>query len=179
MRTLKTTPSQKHKPEYELAVKDIPCLCIIGILPNERKNEQPLFITVRLWGEFHRVASTGNLSHGVDYSILQNDYQQILKLARFMLIETAALALCEWTFWRYSSISRVQISIVKPQALRGQGTPEIMCTLKHRTLKAPYIIKTPEIEIYEGIPKVRNVSSHPDQKITLIDGHIVLARVFP
>lgn len=148
-------PNRKVKKERSiaqsqitLALHEIPCLCHIGILPLERLNEQPVFISARFWGDFNTVASSGKLSDGVDYSILQQDFQQILKLARFRLIETASLALCQWSLWRYPAIKKVEISIKKPQALLGQGIPEINCVLKQSKRKKTHFVNTPDIDIF-------------------------------
>ena len=177
-KSVSKTANKTLKREYELSIREIPCLCHIGILPDERIHEQPLFVSAQLRGDFHKVASKGDLFQGVDYSILQHDYQQILKTARFYLIETAAFALCQWTLWRFKSISQAQISITKPHALMGQGVPEIRCTLAQKKLKVSRIIKTPEIEIYDKVPKGKSSTTSRIHQLTLSDGRLVYAICF-
>lgn len=121
------------KDEFLIGIEEMPCLCLIGILPEERKIEQPLFVSIFLQGDFSKVATEGNLAAGVDYSLLQSDLSRLLQKIGFRLIETAAYCLCQWVLGRYAQVEAVLIKLKKPHALAGQGVP--LASLKvHRKL---------------------------------------------
>ena len=161
---------------FHLTVKNIPCLCYIGIHPYERTNMQPIFVSSYLWGNFYKTAVTGDLSKGVDYSILQNDYQTILRAGKFRLLESATFALCQWSLWRFTSLTQVAVSIKKPNALNGNGTPEIRCSLKKSKYSSERIVKTPDIEIVSAQFANKNELNKDFKSIELTDGTIVFAR---
>lgn len=122
------------KLEYTISLHEMPCLCIIGILPEERRTQQPVFVSVVMTGDFSKVATEGHLEDGVDYSQVQSDLGTLLRHLRFRLVETAVYGLCQWILWRYPPVDSVQISVKKPLALKGQGIPQ--ASLKIRRTKA-------------------------------------------
>ncbi len=118
------------KLEYSISLQEMPCLCIIGILPEERRTQQPVFVSVVMAGDFSKVATEGRLEDGVDYSQVQSDLAVLLKQIKFRLVETAVYGLCQWVLWRYPRVDMVQVSLKKPMALKGQGIPQASLKLR-------------------------------------------------
>lgn len=98
--------------------------CVIGTLPRERRRAQPLVVTVEWELDATRAAVAADLAHSVDYARVAEEVREILELARFQLLESAALALCHYLLSLPGPLV-ARVSLRKPAALGGVGFPVV------------------------------------------------------
>ena len=51
-----------------IRLKDVQFDCIVGVLPYERINEQPIILNLTLWLDFAKAAETEDLNESIDYA---------------------------------------------------------------------------------------------------------------
>jgi FolB domain-containing protein len=115
-----------------VALDQLGCHCIIGILPEERLTPQPLEVQVSMELDLEKTATTGSLSSSVDYSQLVSSIVFILKQGQFHLIESAAVALVRFILIQEQAVQAVRVRLTKPNALGGLGIPSVSIR-RHRS----------------------------------------------
>ncbi len=160
-----------------IRIDSLPVECIVGILPEERVNAQPLVVTIELRGDFDKAAESGAFAETVDYSAVAMEVAFILTAGRFPLLETAAAALC-----RYLARPPVEVALVtltKPRALAGAGIPSVTMERTPRfdfTGKGP-VFAGPDAGIFrlkssnDTVERPFPWSTHGD--LTLPDGSVL------
>jgi FolB domain-containing protein len=108
-----------------LEIVGLPVVCIIGIHPHERAHAQALVVSIRLHGDIGVAAARADLSATVDYSRLAGEVTFVLQQGRFLLIESAAVAIARAVLFGQPEVERVDVVVEKPAALRGQGVPRL------------------------------------------------------
>ena len=96
-----------------IRLKDIQFDSIVGILPYERANEQPVILNLTLWLDFAQAAKTEDLNESIDYAKLAEE------LKRFIRLETLVVKTAEYVLEHYPKANAVEVSVVKPQAIPG------------------------------------------------------------
>ena len=101
--------------------------CIVGLYPTERLRPQPLTVDVALHLDTRRAGTGAGLSGTVDYARLAGELTFLLTSCQFLLIETAAEALCRYVLAPptedapRASIEAVTLKLGKPEALADIG----------------------------------------------------------
>ena len=72
----------------KISIRDLEFSCIIGTLPFERENEQPVVMNISVWLDFTLAARNEDLAHSIDYVQLADDVQDFVCKSRFQLEET-------------------------------------------------------------------------------------------
>lgn len=99
--------------------------CIVGILPRERIEPQPLQLELCLWVDLEACGDTGDLAVGVDYAAIDTQVRFLCTEGRFRLIETLALATLRLLLAPPAptegrvAIERASVRITKPAVLRA------------------------------------------------------------
>lgn len=88
--------------------------CIIGIHPEERVREQPIFVDIQVETDFSKCQQTDNLAHTVDYDVIAKLCTDLAKQGQYNLMETYACAVLETMFSRFE-VSWAWIRVKKPQ----------------------------------------------------------------
>ncbi len=96
--------------------------CIVGILPRERVEPQPLHLTLDLELDLEAVGDTGDLERGVDYAAVDAEVRQLCVEGRFRLIESLALAILRAVL--RGPVHRARVRIAKPTVMRA-ATPAV------------------------------------------------------
>ena len=91
--------------------------CIIGCNPEERVNEQDLFISVDMNADTRKAGASDNLDDTVNYSAVAKQVAAIAIDGKFKLIEALAHGIAEHCL-RDPRITSVTVTIEKPAALR-------------------------------------------------------------
>lgn len=76
-----------------VAVFDLRMDVIVGILPHEREEPQPLIADVELDVDLEPAGETGDLSTSVDYGAVANEVRFLAGAGHWRLLETLAVAL--------------------------------------------------------------------------------------
>jgi dihydroneopterin aldolase len=90
---------------------------IIGILPQERREAQPVEVDLKLWGPFSRAAESGHLGDTADYSLVYRELGEWISSTGFELLETLAARCAGFLFDRFPAVQALELSLTKPQAL--------------------------------------------------------------
>ncbi len=91
--------------------------CIIGILPFEREETQPLIIDLVLEHDLKPAASAHDLSLSIDYAALSERVAEYVIARRAFLLEELAFELCDLILKEFKP-RRVTIRLKKPQAVK-------------------------------------------------------------
>ncbi|HNY30684.1 MAG TPA: dihydroneopterin aldolase [Fibrobacteria bacterium] len=91
--------------------------CIVGILPFERVEEQPVFVDLELDLDFGPAAGSESIEDTVDYAALAESIHELVKEAKFQLIETMAEEIAKFVLARHSMVETVRVRIHKPRAV--------------------------------------------------------------
>ena len=90
--------------------------CIIGCNPEERVNEQDLFISVDMHADTRKAGTSDNLDDTVNYSAVSKQIAAIAIDGKFKLIEALAHSIAQHCL-RDPRITSVTVTIEKPAAL--------------------------------------------------------------
>lgn len=125
-----------------ISVKGLSCEAIIGILPEERLRVQQLVIDISLRLDLEPTANAGDLDSSVDYARLADEVIFILQSGRFLLLESAAVALARFILRVYPRVTHVTLNLSKPEALSGAGIPHVGITRHHGNLENGFQLST-------------------------------------
>ena len=103
----------------QIRLKDVQFDCIVGVLPFECENEQPVILNLTLWLDFAQAAKTEDLNESIDYAKLAEELKGFIRLSRFKLVETLVVKTAEYVLEHYAKASAVEVSIAKPKAVPG------------------------------------------------------------
>lgn len=101
----------------QVLIRDLSFECIIGILPKERDQSQPLFIDMDMQVDFTQASSYEEVDYTVDYMEVSQGLTQLAQQGKFQLLETLATRALDWLFSEYSSVQEARIHIKKPRAV--------------------------------------------------------------
>ncbi|MCL4103264.1 dihydroneopterin aldolase [Fibrobacter sp. UWH9] len=101
----------------KISLRDLTFDCIIGTLPYERENEQPIVLNVTVWSDFTLAARNEDLAHSIDYAQLAEDLKGFIRLSCFQLEETLVYRCAERILGNYPKAQAVEVSVRKPCAI--------------------------------------------------------------
>lgn len=101
----------------KISLKDLSFDCIIGTLPFERTNEQPIVLNVSLWLDFTLAARNEDLAHSIDYAQLADDLKGFIRRSCFQLEETLVVETGKYILDRYPKAEMVEVTVRKPMAI--------------------------------------------------------------
>ena len=101
----------------KISLKDLQFNCIIGTLPYERENEQPVVLNLSIWLDFAQAARNEDLAHSIDYAQLAEDVQQFIRMSQFQLEETLVVETGKHILNNYPKAMMVEVSVRKPNAI--------------------------------------------------------------
>lgn len=98
----------------------------IGILPWERKQTQPLDVSLRLGLDLQQCAETGDLSFSLNYAAVCHQVLFLAQIGRWRLLETLGHAICRHLLLRptaaekRATLSEIEVRLAKPAVLQKQ-----------------------------------------------------------
>lgn len=90
--------------------------CIIGILPFERENVQPLIVSLNLKTDLKEAGRTGDLSLSIDYAALSLRVKEYVIARKAQLLEELGVELCDLILKEFKP-QQVTVRLSKPQAV--------------------------------------------------------------
>ncbi|HHO49982.1 MAG TPA: hypothetical protein ENK18_03710 [Deltaproteobacteria bacterium] len=99
--------------------------CIVGILPRERIEPQPLHLDLSLSLDLDPCGETGELDRGIDYAAVDTQIRFLCIEGRFRLIESLARAVLRLLLAPpdpsegRTAIERARVRVTKPTVLRA------------------------------------------------------------
>lgn len=112
-----------------ILIEQLQLHCIIGILPAERVNPQPLLIEVAMEADFSEAAASESVTDTVDYAAVAARLQSLVHERQYQLVETlvaeAGAAILEWQ----PRVQQVTVTARKPNAVAEAGAVGARLTL--------------------------------------------------
>jgi len=108
----------------KISIRDLQFYCILGTLPYERENEQPVVLNVSLWLDFTQAARNEDLVHSVDYAQLADDLQKFVRSSCFQLEETLVVETAKFILQNHPKVLAAEVSIRKPDAIPNSAGAE-------------------------------------------------------
>lgn len=102
--------------QNQIFITGLKLSAIIGCLPEEQKNPQPLLIDIVMSVEDFSAAKTDDIKHTIDYAVIAEMVTEHVKNHHYKLVETLAEKLTELLLKKFA-ITQVMIKVGKPQAL--------------------------------------------------------------
>ena len=100
-----------------IGIESLEVHCIVGILPQERVQEQDLIVDIQLELDFSAVSLDNNIASTVDYAELAEDISAWIKDSQFELLEVLVERACERIFLHYPLVEGCSFTVRKPAAI--------------------------------------------------------------
>jgi dihydroneopterin aldolase len=126
--------------------------CIVGILPRERVEPQPLRVELSMALDLLRCGETGDLAASVNYGAVDEQVRWLATHGQFLLIESLALAIARVVLLPpapgegRAQVDRVSVSIHKPTVLRASA-PSVTLVRGPEVLRGDLLVDVPEVRV--------------------------------
>ena len=100
-----------------ISIVDLEVTCIIGILPNERVEEQTLLLDINLDVDIGNSAFADEIDETIDYTIIAEMATKLAVKKKYNLIESFCRDLNNLFLETFQVIQKTRISIKKPNAI--------------------------------------------------------------
>jgi FolB domain-containing protein len=104
-----------------IRIRDLEVGCMIGINPDERTREQPLFVQVELRIDLAAAGRSAVIGDTCNYDRVADEIATLLKFRRYRLLETAAEEVSAMLLAVHPRVTAVRLRLDKPEALRGRA----------------------------------------------------------
>lgn len=114
----------------EIFIHNLVVQTIIGVLPHERINQQPIELDIVLKTNTALAAQSENLGDTLNYAAIAEGLLAYIQSTQFLLIESLAESIVSW-LWRFSPhINQVTLELRKPMAVQQAKTVGLRITRK-------------------------------------------------
>ena len=100
-----------------ISLVDLEIICIIGIHPHERVQEQKLFIDINLDVDFEDSIISDDINDTIDYTLIAELATQLAILKKYQLIESFCHDLNNLFLDTFTIIQQSKITVKKPNAI--------------------------------------------------------------
>ena len=100
-----------------ISIVDLKITCIIGILPNERVEEQTLLLDINLDVDIGNSAFADEIDETIDYTIIAEMATKLAVTKKYNLIESFCRDLNNLFLETFQVIKKTRISVKKPNAI--------------------------------------------------------------
>ena len=112
----------------EIFIHNLVVQTIIGVLPHERTNQQPIELDIALKTNTALAAQSENLADTLNYAAIAEGLSIYIQSTQFLLIETLADSIVKW-LWNFSPmINQVTLELRKPMAVQQAKTVGLRVT---------------------------------------------------
>lgn len=115
----------------QILIKDLRVPGILGINPDERVNEQEILVNAVLWTSTSVAAESDQIEDAVNYRTITKALIAHIREGKPMLVERLVQELVDICFEAEPRITRVDMTVEKPGALRHARSVGISIT-RHR-----------------------------------------------
>jgi dihydroneopterin aldolase len=116
-----------------IGIEELRISCIIGILRQERIQEQELIIDLELDCEFSALVQQQRIEDTVDYAEVANWLESWIQEQKFLLLETLAEQASLEIFVRYPQIQQLRLKLRKPAAIPKARAAVVSIARKQQT----------------------------------------------
>lgn len=100
-----------------LIIRDLRARCIIGVNNDERRDKQDVVISLSIYTDLEKAASSDRFEDALDYRCLKKKVLAMVEASTYHLVEALAEAIAEVCL-SDEAIRRVDVLVEKPGALR-------------------------------------------------------------
>ena len=100
-----------------ISLVDLEIICIIGIHPHERVQEQKLFVDINLDVDFEDSIISDDINDTIDYTLIAELATQLAIFKKYQLIESFCSDLNNLLLDKFKIIQKSKITVKKPNAL--------------------------------------------------------------
>ena len=104
-----------------IRIRDLEVGCTIGINPDERTREQPLWVQIDLKIDLAVAGRSAEIADTCNYARVADEVTELLKFRRYRLLESAAEELSAMLLAVHPGVEAVRLRLDKPEALRGRA----------------------------------------------------------
>lgn len=104
-----------------VGIRGLDISCIIGVLENERIDEQVLHVDVLVEYDFAGAVLTDSVDDALDYRQLAAVVRGDLETQQYGLLESAATGVGRAIARAYPAVRRFEVEIRKPEAIAGRA----------------------------------------------------------
>ena len=116
----------------KLVIRDLAARCIVGIYPEERRQQQDVLLTIELYADLRAAGQSDRLEDSVDYKAVKQRVLALVEKSQFRLLEALAAAVAEACL-ESARVQRVTVTLQKPGALRFARCAEVEITRERTT----------------------------------------------
>jgi len=124
---------QKNIPGL-IGFENLKIVCIIGVNPEERIHEQPIFVDVKVEANFHASAQSDHVRDTINYVTLSDLCTEFAQKGQYQLIEKYAYDVLK-RFLSDFSINWAWIKVKKPQAVPAADFTSVELKLSRKDFK--------------------------------------------
>lgn len=107
------------KPTLDrLIIRDLLVRGIVGLNPDERKNQQDILVNVVMWADTRPAAASDDITDAVNYRTIAKGIINHIQNGEPRLVERLAAELVQLCFEGDSRLQAVELTLEKPGALR-------------------------------------------------------------
>jgi FolB domain-containing protein len=117
-----------------ILIKDLSVRGILGIKPDERVNEQDILVNAVLWADTRPAAASDDIADAVNYRTVAKALIAHIQQGKPMLVERLVQELVDVCFDLEPRISRVEMRVEKPGALRHARSVGVSITRQRTAL---------------------------------------------
>jgi FolB domain-containing protein len=115
-----------------ILISDLLVRCIIGVRDEERREKKDVVINLSLCADLAKPGKSDRIEDAVDYSAVKKRILRMVENSQFFLVEALAEAIAEICL-EQPAISRVQVRVEKPSALRFARSVGIEITRERKS----------------------------------------------
>ena len=104
-------------PLDRIRIHDLALRCIVGVNPDERREEQDVILNITLHADLRKACRTDRLADTVDYKALKKKEIRLVETSSCFLVERLAERVAA-TCLATPRVRKVEVSVEKPGALR-------------------------------------------------------------
>lgn len=114
-----------------IELRDLRCEAIVGVLPHERHEVQPLSFDIDVARPFGLAAANDDLSHTTNYAVVLTRTCEVAVAGQFLLLETLVRRVAEAILELDQEISSVTVVVrkLRPPVPERVATVGVRCTL--------------------------------------------------
>jgi len=118
----------------QIKIKQIETQAMVGCLPQEKGKRINVIIDINLHTElyFGTDKKMDHLSRTLDYRKITQEVKEVIEQRHYYMLESLAENCAARLFALDLTIKRAQVTITKPEAEIGGGTPEVSAIVSHQ-----------------------------------------------
>ena len=101
-----------------IIIRDLLVRGIVGIKPDERKNQQDTLVNVIMWADTWSAATSDDIDDAVNYRTVTKAMIKHIETEKPMLVERLVADLARLCFETDPRVQAVEVTVEKPGALR-------------------------------------------------------------